>query len=267
MTITQAIVLALVQGFTEFLPVSSSAHLILVPKLFGWPDQGLAFDVIVHVGTLIAVVIYFRHDLWQILRHWFRQFSAQKHDPHGYARLGNLIILATIPTGIIGLLADDVVDGYLRSPLVIAASTLVFGIALGVADRFGKRLLSIEQTSPWRAVVYGLAQAIALIPGTSRSGITITAGLMMGFSREAAARFSFLMSIPIITLAGLLKTKEWMDQPHAIDAAPLVVGFIFSALSAYLCITVFMKLLTRTGMLPYVGYRIVLAGVLLWVFL
>ncbi|MBV7435449.1 undecaprenyl-diphosphate phosphatase [Cardiobacteriaceae bacterium TAE3-ERU3] len=267
MTITQAIVLALVQGLTEFLPVSSSAHLILVPKLFGWPDQGLAFDVIVHVGTLVAVIAYFRHDLWQIIRHWFTQFSRNRHDPNGYARLGNLIILATIPTGIIGLLADDYVDLYLRSPLVIAASTLVFGIALGLADRYGKRLMDIAKTTPLQAVVYGLAQAIALIPGTSRSGITMTAGLMMGFTREAAARFSFLMSIPIITLAGLLKAKDLIEQPQAVDMAPLFVGLIVSALSAYLCIAAFMKLLAKTGMMPYVIYRIVLAIVLLWVFL
>ncbi|UJF24044.1 undecaprenyl-diphosphate phosphatase [Suttonella sp. R2A3] len=268
MTLFEATILALVQGATEFLPVSSSAHLILVPKLLGWADQGLAFDVIVHVGTLTAVLAYFRRDLAQIIVHWFQQFKRDHHDPQGYARLGNLIILATIPTGLIGLVINQYLDdGLLRHPLVIAGATFVFALALWWADRYGKRRKAIEQTTVKAAMIYGLAQAVALIPGTSRSGITITAGLMLGFTREAAARFSFLMSIPIIVLAGGLKLKELIEQPEAVAVMPLVVGFVVSALSAYACIAIFMKLLERTGMGIYVIYRILLAAVLVWVFI
>lgn len=267
MTIIEAIVLALVQGITEFLPVSSSAHLILVPELLGWDDQGLAFDVIVHVGTLTAVIAYFRQDLWQIIQHWLRQFSGQRADPQGYARLGNLLILATIPTGIIGLLLNDYVDEYLRSPLVIAASTLVFGLLLGVADYYGKRIKPIEKITAKHALLFGLAQATALIPGTSRSGITLTLGLALGYTREAAARFSFLMSIPIILLAGGLKTLELIQSDEPVPVLAMVVGFVVSALAAYVCIALFMKLLARIGMMPYVIYRVLLALFLVVVFI
>ncbi|PIE82660.1 MAG: undecaprenyl-diphosphatase [Cardiobacteriales bacterium] len=268
MSIFEAIILAFVQGITEFLPISSSAHLILVPKLLGWADQGLAFDVIVHVGTLTAVIVYFRQDLWQIIRHWVRQFVLNRPaDPQGYARLGNLIIVATIPTGLLGLLLNHYVDTYLRSPLIIAVATLVFGLLLGTADYYGRRYKPITRLSIVHALLFGLAQAVAIIPGTSRSGITLTMGLMLGYTRETAARFSFLISIPIILLAGGLKTLELIRSDLPVPVMPMLVGFIVSALAAYACIALFLRFLTRVGMMPYVIYRILLATVLVVVFI
>lgn len=267
MGVLEAVVLALVQGITEFLPVSSSAHLILLPRLLGWEDQGLAFDVMVHVGTLAAIVWHFRADVWAIVRCWFGQFAnqAMSEGAREYARLGNFLIVATIPAGLVGLLLGNYVDIYLRSPLMIAGITLVFGVLLGLADCFsGRRTLT--QMSFMQALWFGLAQALALIPGVSRSGVTLTMGLALGFSRESAARFSFLMSIPIIVLAGGLKAVELMRGEVALDPLMAGISFMVSAGSAYVCVRVFLALLARVGMLPYVVYRVLLAMVLWLVF-
>jgi undecaprenyl-diphosphatase len=256
--------LALLQGLTEFLPISSSAHLILLPKLSGWSDQGLAFDVAVHVGTLSAVVWYFRRELRVMLRDWFASLRTGKQV--GDSRLAWAVGFGTIPVGLAGLLFKDVVENGLRSPMVIAWATVIFGLLLWWADAQGKRVRS-EHTIGWRdVVVIGVAQAIALIPGTSRSGITMTAGLMMGLTRAAAARFSFLLSIPVIILAGGLNALELVESNHAVDWSALGLGVIFSAVSAYLCIHLFLKALERIGMLPFVIYRLVLAAVLFWIY-
>lgn len=261
----QIIVLALVQGLTEFLPVSSSAHLILVPQLTEWPDQGLAFDVAVHVGTLIAVVSYFRHELQRMVVEWFGSLTGKGMTPD--ARLAWAVGLGTIPVGLVGLLFKEGIELYLRSPLVIASTTLLFGGLLWWADRSGRQQINEHQMG-WKVVLMvALAQAIALIPGTSRSGITITAGLMMGLSRQAAARFSFLLSIPVILLAGGLEVKELIEQETAVEWRALVLGTVLSALSAYLCIHYFLKLLDRVGMTPFVLYRLLLGLFLLVLFL
>ena len=209
MELTHIIWLALVQGLTEFLPVSSSAHLILVPQLLGWPDQGLDFDVAVHLGTLIAVVAYFRHDIVKLFLAWFASITKRTMTPE--ARLAWGVILGTIPAGLVGLLFKDYIEVYLRSPMVIAATTIIFGLLLWLADRRA-RLERSELSLNWQDfLVIGGAQAIALIPGTSRSGITLTAGLLLGLTREAAARYSFLVSIPISVLSGLSVTKDLMS--------------------------------------------------------
>ncbi len=265
MELIHIILLALAQGLTEFLPISSSAHLILFPKLNGWADQGLAFDVAVHVGTLTAVVWYFRRDLIVIVRDGLASLTTRKRV--GDSNLFWAVGFGTIPVGIAGLLFKDTVETSLRSPLVIAWATILFGLLLWWADAQGRRVRS-EHTIGWRDVlVIGIAQAVALIPGTSRSGITMTAGLMMGLTRAAAARFSFLLSIPVIVLAGGLNGIELVKASMPVDWTALGLGILFSALSAYLCITLFLRMLERMGMLPFVIYRLLLGAVLFWIYL
>ncbi len=260
----QQLILALIQGLTEFLPVSSSAHLILVPTLLGWTDQGLAFDVAVHVGTLTAVVTYFRSELKLMTRDWVNSITTRKQTPE--SRLAWGVLIGTIPVGLCGLLFKDFIETSLRSELVIATTTILFGLLLLWADKQGKRQRD-EHTLSWRdIVIIGCAQAVALIPGTSRSGITITAGLMLGLTRTAAARFSFLLSIPVIILSGLFVTLDLVQHEAAVDWQSLITGAILSALSAYACIHFFLKLLDKIGMMPFVVYRILLGLVLFFVF-
>jgi len=258
--ILQVIVLALVQGLTEFLPISSSAHLILPSQLLGWPDQGLAFDVAVHVGTLTAVVVYFRKDIRDIAVGWFTQFG-----PRGateQSQLGWAIIVATIPVCIVGFFGKDLIEAHLRSSLVIAVTTIIFGLLLWWADARCTQKKVITELTMKLALVIGLFQVLALIPGTSRSGITITAALILGFSRTHAARFSFLISIPTILLGGAFSMWE-LIQAQFVDWFSIAVGFVVSGISAYLCIVYFLNVISRMGMLPFVVYRLMLGCVLL----
>lgn len=268
MEISHIVWLALVQGLTEFLPVSSSAHLILVPQLFGWADQGLAFDVAVHLGTLIAVVGYFRNDIVTLFLAWLRSMSSgMSRGMSGEARLAWGVIVGTIPAGLVGLAFKDVIEVHLRSPLVIATTTILFGLLLWLADRRAK-LVRNEQTLTWQDfLVIGGAQALALIPGTSRSGITITAGLLLGLTREAAARYSFLLSIPIIVLSGLGVTKDLATSDAPVDWLALGLGTVIAAASAFVCIKLFLTFINRIGMGPFVLYRLALGVLLLWMFL
>lgn len=264
MELPHIIALAILQGLTEFLPISSSAHLILLPLIAGWQDQGLAFDVAVHVGTLSAVIFYFRNTLKTLIYDWSQSIVLRKQSGDSY--LAWAVLLATIPAGLAGLLLNDLVDNHLRSPLVIAATTIGFGLLLGWADWHGKRRRTLTHIN-WQDVLYiGIAQAISLIPGTSRSGITMTAGLMLGLNRQAAAQFSFLLSIPIIILAGGWITVKMSKYALAIDWSVLGFGALFSAISAYLCIYFFMKLINKIGMWPFVVYRLILGCVLLVLF-
>lgn len=259
----EVIILAIIQGITEFLPISSSAHLILPSAILGWEDQGLLFDVAVHVGTLLAVMIYFRQDIGRLTVGWFQSLTG-KHSTD--SKLAWWVILATIPAALIGLLASDLIEAYLRSPYVIAITTIVFGLALWYADVFAKQSFSMEQLGFKQALLIGLAQAIALIPGTSRSGITLTTGLMLGLDRVSAARFSFLLSIPIIVLSGGYQTTKLFSEPQNYDVAGILLGTGLSFISALLCIHWFMKLISRMGMLPFVIYRLIL-GIGLLIFL
>lgn len=260
----QVIVLALVQGISEFLPVSSSAHLVLVPALTDWPDQGLAFDVALHVGSLSAVVVYFRRDLHKMMASWCGSFTRRGQDEN--SRLTWWVILAMIPVGLVGLACKDLVEASLRSGLVIGASLAFFGLVLGWAD-LRHRGDRNEFDLTWKgALLIGLAQALALIPGTSRSGITMTAALMLGLSREASARFSFLLSIPVIVMAGGLKTFDLLESPVAVDWAALAGGTLLSGISAYLCIHYFLAFIHRIGMQPFVIYRVVFGLWLVWFF-
>lgn len=264
MSLFQIIVLALVQGLTEFLPISSSAHLILVPVISDWPDQGLAFDVSVHVGTLIAVIWYFRHEVVTLTLDWGKSLLYRKKV--GESNLAWAVIWATVPVVIAGLLFHDFVDTVLRSPIIIAWATIIFGLLLWVADSTGKQLRSEHQLGTKGLIMIGFAQALALIPGTSRSGITMTAGLFLGLTRTGAARFSFLLSIPTILMAGSYNTFYLIESEQAVDWIALGTGILLSAVTAYLCIHIFLKLLERVGMKPFVFYRLLLGVVLLYLF-
>ena len=259
----QVIVLAVVQGITEFLPISSSAHLILVPRLTGWPDQGLGFDLAVHLGTLVAVVLYFRAELRVMARDWGHSVVQRRRV--GESHLAWAVLWGTVPVGLAGLLLGDLVEHGLRLPALIAGTTIGFGLLLWAADR--RPGYRDEHRLTWRDVLaVGCAQALALVPGTSRAGITITAGLLMGLSREGAARFSFLLAVPVTALAGGLKMLQLATGPVSVDWGVLVAGALLSAVTAFLCIHYFLKLLTRFGMLPYVVYRMALGALLIGVF-
>ncbi len=254
----QAVVLAVLQGLTEFLPISSSAHLVIPSLILNWPDQELAFDVAVHVGTLLAVVGYYRTDLLQMFTAWMNSLAGG-----GVTSNSNLvwyIVWATVPAGVFGLLGRDIIAAEFRTLPVIATTTLVFGLLLGFADRRSKvPQRSRAKISLMIALIIGAAQTTALIPGVSRSGVTITAGLLMGLARQDAARFSFLLSIPIIASAGALKSWDLYLSGVTVNWPMLAVGVLISGVTAYLCIALFLRLLDRVGMMPFVYYRIVLA--------
>jgi undecaprenyl-diphosphatase len=260
-----AVILALVQGLTEFLPISSSAHLILLPAVVGWDDQGLAFDVAVHVGTLTAVVSYFRVELAHMAGDWLRSMTGGAATAD--SRLAWAVLWGTVPVGLAGLLFHDCIETGLRQPLLLAAMSALFAVPLWLADVFGRRRRD-EHALGWRDVLLiGMAQALALVPGVSRSGITMTAGLALGLTRKAAARFSFLLSIPVIVLAGSLETAALVEAAEPADWRAIAIGALVSAASAYLCIKLFLRFLDSTGMLPFAIYRLVLAVAIVWVFM
>lgn len=256
----QVILLALIQGLTEFLPISSSAHLILPSQLLGWEDQGFSFDVAVNTGSLLAVIIYFRHDLWAMTKAWIT--SLVKGEQTDESKLAWWIILATIPAVIFGFAAKDFIATHLRNTTVIASTTILFGLLLWWADSMSRSELTVYQTGWRKALLIGFAQALAIIPGTSRSGATMTAALMLGLSREAAAKFSFLMSVPVGLGAAILVTKDLIESPEAIDYQALGIGMLVSFIAAYACIYYFLKFISRMGMTPFVIYRLILGSVL-----
>jgi undecaprenyl-diphosphatase len=260
----QTVVLSLIQGLTEFLPVSSSAHLILPSKLLGWEDQGLAFDVGVHVGTLTAVMIYFRKDIYNMLVAFFAWFKGERSAD---GKIAWFVIFATIPALVFGFLMNDIIDQYGRSVLVIAGTTMIFGAVLWFADAKRTEVQELESITFKQAMIIGLSQAIALIPGTSRSGITMSAALLLGMTRQAAARFSFLLSIPVIMAAGSYKGLELVQTGTAAQWEMILAGVVLSALSALACIYFFLKWLNQIGMLPFVIYRFLLGIVLIAVYL
>lgn len=260
----QAFALAILQGLTEFLPISSSAHLVIPSLVLGWPDQGLAFDVAVHVGTLSAVLLYYRADLARMATSWFGSLAGQPGNAD--SRLVWYLALATVPAVLVGFLAGDYIESDLRNLPVIATTTLLFGLLLGLADRRAVPGTAGRPVTLVSALVVGLAQAIAPVPGVSRSGITITAALLLGMNRQEAARFSFLLSIPVIAGAGTLKLWQLVNANSSVDWAVLAVGALVSGVVAYLCIALFLRLLDRVGLMPFVYYRVLLAAVLyaLW---
>ena len=286
MTTFRTIVLALVQGVTEFLPISSSAHLILAPVLFGWPDQGLHFDVAANTGTLLAVMLYFRRDLLslgaatlgslrlgpaKLVRGVLRNPGS---DPRGAvestlsfeARLGWFLLAASVPVGLCGLLFYDQIGTVLRNPRVLATTSIAFGLLLYWADRFGPRGRDLE-TLGWKdTLIVGLAQALALIPGTSRSGVTMTAGLFAGFDRVAATRFAFLLAVPVGILAAAKDLLELVQAPPvSSELAQIGLGLVVSGAAAYLTIGWLLAWVRRQTMTVFVVYRVIL-GVTILIF-
>ena len=271
MTPFEAFLLALIQGITEFLPISSSAHLILVPYLLGWQDHDLRFDVVTNAGTLLAAVIYFRKDLRRTVRRaWvgYRRRGVRRLVGHRPG-LGAAVAVASVPALAAGFFFYDWISTEARAPWVIATTSIGFGILLAWADQRGRRFRTLQDLR-WRdSLIIGAAQAMALIPGTSRSGATITAGLFLGYTREEAARFSFLMAIPIGTVAFARDLVELMRTGAAgVDWQPLAIGFTVSAISAYLVIDWLLRFLESRSLSIFVVYRIVLGlvifGLLLW---
>jgi undecaprenyl-diphosphatase len=258
MTPLQAVVLGLVQGATEFLPVSSSGHLILVPRLLGWPDQGMAFDASIHLGTVLALLIYFGPELWRITA---GVLSGRPDD----RRLALAVILGTIPAGIVGLLFQHAIETKLRSTTVVAVSTIAWALVLWWADRRATRntVGDLREVGVPRGLIVGLAQPLALIPGTSRSGITISAGLFAGLDRATAARFAFLLGVPITVAAGMLESVHLARAgmaAHELDLLAIGVGTSFVAGLA--AIRFLVSYLQRRTLLVFVIYRIAL-GVLI----
>lgn len=258
MPVFHAIILGVIQGLSEAFPISSSAHLVIIPWFFKWHYQGLSFDVALHVGTAIAFVIYFFKD-WLIII--FSAFAKEK------SKQNNLfwyIVVATIPAAIAGLIFEKKAEAVFRSPLLIAYALVVFAIILWIADYFGKKQKSMDKIDLKSAVIIGVAQALALVPGVSRCGITMTAGLLKGFSREAAARFSFLLATPIIIAAGALKL-------HKLQCADLSVSFfmgvLFSAASGLAGIHFLLKLTRKYSLKVFVLYRIAVSIIIILVFL
>lgn len=263
MTTIQIIVLAVVQGLTEFLPISSSGHLVLVPYLVDWTDQGLAFDVAVHFGSLLAVVAFFREDIAGLLRGGVQLLGGDVKSPQPYMALA--IGLGTIPAAIAGLLLASWIEANLRDPSVIVYTLAGYGVLMALADRYARRDRGIAEVRIRDALVIGVAQALALVPGTSRSGVTITAGRLLGFERQDAARFSFLLSAPVILLATVYKGAELVLGDVPVAWGELALGVVVSAVVAYLSIEFFMRVVTHIGLAPFAIYRLALAAVILYV--
>ena len=235
MELTHAVLLAIVQGLSEWLPISSSGHLVLMPHLLGWRDQGLLFDVALHIGTLVAVVAYFRSELFAMGRAWFGSLKGGGHSAD--ARLAWCVIIGTVPVGIAGLLFGGWIEAMLRNPLFVAGTLAFFGLLMWAADRFGARVRDEHSLTLRDALLIGCAQALALMPGTSRSGVTMTMGRTLGLTREAAARFSFLLAVPGTAMAGVWEFWEAVTAPGAtVDWVPMAVGAAVAAVTGYLCI-------------------------------
>jgi undecaprenyl-diphosphatase len=258
----QAIVLGISQGLTEFLPISSTAHTLIVSKLLGWPDPGAAFTAVTQVGTELAVVIYFRQDIARILKAWFASLTKKTERANPDAKMGWYVIIGTIPIGIAGLAFKSSIETTARNLWLVAATLIVMGILLGLADRFARHTKSEADINTKNAVLFGLGQALALIPGVSRSGATITAGLAMGFKRDVAARYSFLLAIPAVfasaaLTAGDISSDSFVNWPATIVAT--IVAFVVG----YFVIASLMKYLQTRTFLPFVIYRIALGTLLM----
>jgi undecaprenyl-diphosphatase len=258
MNMLHAAVLGTVQGFTEVLPISSSAHLIMVPWLCRWPESGLTFDVALHLGTFLALSFYFWRDIIEMVVSFFDVVATRKLNTPA-RRLPFLIIAATVPAAIVGKLFEHQVEDIFRSnPMLIGSALILFGLILGAADLMGRKRRILDEINPAGALTIGFMQCLALIPGVSRSGITITAGLMLGFTRESAARFSFLMSLPIVAGAALLKSIHLIK--HGIPAGegmPMLVGIIFSAVTGYISVAFLLRFVQKQSLSPFVWYRVI----------
>jgi undecaprenyl-diphosphatase len=259
----QAIVLGIVQGLTEFLPISSSGHLRIVPAFFGWEDPGAAFTAVIQLGTMAAVLLYFRKDLWRIAITWLRSLRRPELRQELDARMGWYIIAGTVPISILGLAFSDQIENEARNLYIIGTTLIVLGLILWAADRTARLQRDVTTVTLRDSIIVGFAQALALIPGVSRSGATITAGLLLGFDRASAARYSFLLSVPAVVLSGLFELRKIGDEQGA-GLAPTLLGTIFAFIVGYASIAFLLRWLTSHTMGIFVVYRVAL-GVLVLV--
>jgi undecaprenyl-diphosphatase len=264
MSILQAIILGVVQGLTEFLPISSTGHLRIVPALLGWPDPGAAFTAITQLGTMAAVLIYFRHDLWRIASGWLAGLRDSEKRGELDSRMGWYLIAGTIPIAVFGFLFRHEIETSARSLQLIGGALIVLGLILFAADRFSRKVRTMDSVKLPDSVAMGFAQALALVPGVSRSGATITAGLFLGFTRADAARFSFLLSVPAVVLSGLFELRSYLGDGGTVDeVVPLVVATVFAFISGYAAIAFLLRYLVEHTLTIFVVYRIALGVVIL----
>lgn len=256
----QAALLGLLQGLTEFLPISSSAHLRIFPELFGWGDPGAAFTAVVQIGTELAVLIYFRKDIWRIASAWVRSLYDARWRGTLDARMGWFIIVGSLPIVVLGVTLKDVIENDLRNLWVIGTTLIVLGIVLGVADRYGRNERGIERLTVSHAVLFGLAQAAALVPGVSRSGATISMGRFLGYERAAATRYAFLLAIPAVVGAGLFELPEIPGGENIYGPWPTVVATVVAFVVGYAAIAWLLRYVSTRSFLPFVLYRIGLGG-------
>jgi undecaprenyl-diphosphatase len=258
----QAIVLGIVQGLTEFLPISSTGHLRIVPAFAGWDDPGSAFTAVVQLGTMAAVLLYFRADLWRIAKAWLGSLRDPALRSTLDARMGWYIILGTIPIGIFGLLFRHPIKNGARDLYLIGSALIVFGLIMLVAERMATQRRELEDLDRRDGIGIGLAQALALVPGVSRSGATISAGLFLGLTREAAARYSFLLSIPAVVLSGLFELRDIGDGGGP-GAGPTIIATVLAFVVGYASIAWLLRYLTTHTLLPFVIYRVVLGALVI----
>jgi len=259
-SILEAIVLGIVQGLTEFLPISSTGHLRIVPAFLGWDDPGAAFTAVTQLGTMAAVLLYFREDLWRITRSFVRSLKAGETRDQD-ARLGWYILLGTIPIAIFGLAFRNQIESGARDLYVIGTALMVLGLVLLAAEKVGTRERDMDTITPRDGLVVGLAQALALVPGVSRSGATITAGLFLGLDRAAAARFSFLLSVPAVVLSGLFEMRNFVGEGgDDTGAGALIVATLLAFVVGYASIAFLLRFLANHSTYVFVGYRVVLGG-------
>ena len=269
MSLFEAIVLGIVQGLTEFLPISSTGHLRIVPAFAGWDDPGSAFTAVIQLGTTVAVLIYFREDLWRIAQAWLRSFRRRGPTPdareNADSRLGWYIVLGTIPIGIFGLAFKHQIEHGARSLYLIGTVLIVFGFVMLAAERYGTRRRELASMTPADGAFVWVAQALALVPGVSRSGATISAGLFRGLTREAAARYSFLLSTPAIVLAALFELKGIVDGSEHVHASAgdIVLATVLAFVVGYWSISFLLRFVTRHGLVWFVVYRVLLGALVL----
>lgn len=262
MTWFEAIVLGIVQGLTEFLPVSSSAHVLLLSEIFGWGDPGAAFTAVMQIGTETAVLIYFRHDIARIISTWARSLVKPELRGQLDARMGWYVIVGTIPIAILGFTFADQIETVARNLWLVSVVLIVFGVILGLADHYGEKRRGVETLSMRSGLVFGLGQALALIPGVSRSGATITTGLFMGFTREAATRYAFLLAIPAVLASGFYEATKIGDEAD-VQWGPTILATLIAFVIGYAVIAWLIKYVSSNSYMPFVIYRIVLGSVVL----
>ena len=262
MSLIEAIVLGIVQGLTEFLPISSSAHQRIVPAVLGWEDPGAAFTAVTQLGTESAVLIYFRHELWAIARRWL---SGPRHYDDPDVRLGWFLIVATIPIGILGFAFRDQIETGARDLYLIGTVLIVFALVLGYADRAGRHEREIDELSPGDGVLIGLAQSLSLIPGVSRSGATMSAGLLLGLERPAAARFAFLLAVPAVVASGLFELRDVIagDEHATTPIGNVLVATVVSFVVGFAAIAWFLRYLAHHSVRVFVIYRLLLGSAVL----